>query len=68
VQNHQSEGARGPNEAEEAGGGALPARSPDGVDLTLIRWMLGLTPRERLEFLQSTIVSILRLRDVRHGS
>jgi len=26
--------------------------SPDGVDLTLIRWMLSLTPEERLRVLQ----------------
>ena len=29
-----------------------PAYSEDGVDLTLIRWMLGLTPEERLRVLQ----------------
>lgn len=26
--------------------------SPDGVDVTLIRWMLSLTPEERLRVLQ----------------
>jgi hypothetical protein len=36
--------------------------SPDGVDLTLIRWMLSLTPEERLEVLQANVSSILRLR------
>ena len=36
--------------------------SPDGVDLTLIRWMLSLTPEERLEVLQANVRSILRLR------
>ena len=39
-----------------------PTHSPDGVDLTLIRWMLSLTPEERLEVLQSNLWSILRLR------
>jgi hypothetical protein len=29
-----------------------PAYSDDGVDLTLIRWMLSLTPAERLQVLQ----------------
>ena len=29
-----------------------PAYSVDGVDLTLIRWMLSLTPAERLQVLQ----------------
>ena len=36
--------------------------SADGVDLTLIRWMLSLTPRERLLVLQQNIRSIMRLR------
>jgi len=30
-------------------------RSEEGVDLTLIRWMLSLTPAERLEVLQSLV-------------
>ncbi len=37
--------------------------SNDGVDLTLIRWMLSLTPMERLQVLQNNVRSILRLRD-----
>ena len=36
-----------------------PEYSEDGVDLTLIRWMLSLTQAERLEFLQKQINSIL---------
>jgi len=39
-----------------------PTHSEDGVDLTLVRWMLSLTPPERLETLQQTVRSILRLR------
>ena len=39
-----------------------PTHSEDGVDLTLIRWMLSLTPAERLEVLQNNVRSILRLR------
>jgi hypothetical protein len=39
--------------------------SADGVDLTLIRWMLSLTPTERLQVLQQNIRSILRLRGER---
>jgi hypothetical protein len=34
----------------------------DGVDLTLIRWMLTLTPEERLRTLENNIWSLLRLR------
>jgi len=39
--------------------------SKDGVDLTLIRWMLSLTPKERLLVLQQNIRSIMRLRSAR---
>ncbi len=34
----------------------------DGVDLTLIRWMLSLTPAERLAVLQSNMRSLEALR------
>jgi hypothetical protein len=37
--------------------------SEDGVDLTLIRWMLSLTPEERLITLQNNVWSLMRLRD-----
>jgi len=37
--------------------------SEDGVDLTLIRWMLSMTPAERLITLQNNIWSIIRLRN-----
>jgi hypothetical protein len=36
--------------------------SEDGVDLTLIRWMLSMTPSERLRTLQGFVRSIERLR------
>jgi len=36
--------------------------SADGVDLTLIRWMLSLTPAERLQVLQQNVNSIAKLR------
>ncbi len=36
--------------------------SEDGVDLTLIRWMLSLTPTERLRVLQQSVRSLRRLR------
>ena len=39
-----------------------PEYSDDGVDLTLIRWMLSLTPRERLAVLQDQVDSLLTLR------
>jgi tripartite-type tricarboxylate transporter receptor subunit TctC len=42
---------------------ALPTYNEDGVDLTLIRWMLSLTPQERLQVLQRTMEGIERLRN-----
>jgi len=42
--------------------------SEDGVDLTLIRWMLSLTPAERLQALQQSVQSLLRLRDGKTNS
>jgi hypothetical protein len=39
-----------------------PEHSDDGVDLTPIRWMLSLTPRERLAVLQDQVDSLLTLR------
>ena len=37
-------------------------RSKDGVDLTLIRWMLSLTPAQRLQVAQSAADSLQRMR------
>ena len=42
-----------------------PEIAPDGVDLSLIRWMLSLTPMERLESLQDLVDGVLALRDGR---
>ena len=41
-----------------------PAESPEGVDLTLIRWTLSLTPFQRLELLQDWVDGLTELR---HG-
>jgi hypothetical protein len=40
----------------------LPDYSEDGVDLTVIRWMLSLTPAERLKFLEERTADILAVR------
>ena len=37
----------------------------DGVDVTLIRWMLSLSPSQRLRILQRNVRSIIRLRNAR---
>ena len=41
--------------------------SEDGVDLTLIRWMLSLTPAERLQVLQRQVNAILAIRRLDAG-
>jgi hypothetical protein len=41
--------------------------SPDGVDLTLIRWTLSLTPAERIEFLEQRVNDILAIRELNAG-
>jgi hypothetical protein len=40
-----------------------PAYSADGVDLTLIRWMLSKSPWERLAVLEQAVASLQELRD-----
>jgi hypothetical protein len=45
----------------------LPTHSDDGVDLTLIRWMLSLTPAERLQVLQDNVNAILKIRNANEG-
>lgn len=37
--------------------------SEDGVDLTLIRWMLSLTPSERLQAVEDHANEIMELRE-----
>lgn len=47
---------------------ALPEYSPDGVDLSLIRWMLSLTPDQRLQFCEDRTNEILAIRELNaHG-
>jgi hypothetical protein len=48
------------NSAEPA---PAPEYSEDGVDLTLIRWMLSLTPAERLAVLEQHVNDILAIRE-----
>jgi hypothetical protein len=48
----------------KAGDPPRPEYSEDGVDLSLIRWMLSLTPLERLEFLEDQIDNILEIREL----
>ncbi len=48
---------------EPESAGLSETHSEDGVDLTLIRWMLSLTPAERLDVLQRHVSSILSIRE-----
>lgn len=41
-----------------------PERGEDGVDSTLIRWMLSLTPAERLDVLQDHLNAVLAIREL----
>jgi hypothetical protein len=38
----------------------LPTYSEDGIDLTLIRWMLSLSPAQRLDTLQQFVDTFIR--------
>lgn len=51
----------------EADPQVLTEYSEDGVDLTLIRWFLTLTPAERLQYHQRQINAIERIRDLNAG-
>ena len=42
--------------------------STDGVDLTLIRWMLSLTPAQRLEYLEQRVNDIIAIRELNAGT
>jgi len=56
-------------EQDPGSGRELPRHSADkgqaddGVDATLIRWMLGMTPAQRLDTLQSYVDAVLGIRD-----
>ena len=41
-----------------------PEYSEDGVDLSLIRWMLSLTPDQRLDFVEVRANDILAIREL----
>jgi hypothetical protein len=40
-----------------------PTYTEDGVDVTLIRWMLSLSPTERLQVLQESVQSLIRTKE-----
>lgn len=60
-----SDRERAQRDAEgDEGEAVLPLVNEDGVDLTLIRWSLGLTPLERLRMLQGHMDLANKMRDV----
>jgi len=46
--------------------GTVPQRNEneEGVDLTLIRWMLSLTPAERVEHIESIARSLQEIKEL----
>jgi len=44
-----------------------PEYSDDGIDLSLIRWTLSLTPAGRLQFVQNQTNRILAIRELNAG-
>ena len=59
----QTETRQTSQSAEYADEPTLPTYSEDGVDLTLIRWMLSFTPLERLRIMQQYAASTYRLQN-----
>jgi len=57
-----TEPRKSPASLEDGAPNAERPFSEDGVDLTLIRWMLGLTPTERLQAAQDMIDTAWALR------
>jgi len=49
----------------DTGKPGTPRATDDGVDVSLIRWMLSMSPAQRLAVLQKNANSILRLRSGR---
>jgi hypothetical protein len=60
--------APGSTRASAVIGEAHPAYDAAGVDRSLIRWMLSLTPSERLKHVQGTIDLARNVRRVPHGN
>jgi len=45
----------------------LPGYNEDGVDITLIQWMLSFTPAERLQIVQQSLRSIQEMQNASRG-
>ena len=60
-------GAMAESDGEAIDPGFLPDYSESGVDLSLIRWMLSLSPLERLQFLEERINDVREIRERNAG-
>jgi len=58
---------KSPTPADPVSARDSSTHSPDGVDLTLIRWMLSLSYEQRLRVLQTNLRSLQRLRRAAGG-
>jgi len=47
--------------------GPLTDYAEDGVDLTVIRWFLAMTPAERLAFHECQVDDVLAIRELNAG-
>jgi hypothetical protein len=65
---HPQSDASGAAVGSFARGDAHPAYDSAGVDRSLIRWMLSLTPSERLRHVQGTIDLVRDVRRVPNGN
>jgi hypothetical protein len=52
-----------PDDAASAAPDLAPEYALSGVDLSLIRWMLTLSPAERLELLDNRINEVIQVRE-----
>jgi hypothetical protein len=60
---HQTMPADRPSSEPAAQAPATTPPEDDGVDISLIRWMLSLTPMERLGVLEDAVNDLIELRD-----
>ncbi len=60
-QHREEQRSDGPDSAAEATA-PLPAFAADGTDLTVIRWMLAMSPEDRLRWLQTHMRGVADLR------
>ena len=53
--------------SQRVGDVVVPEHDERGVDVSLIRWMLSLSPLERLQILQNNLNAVARVREYQEG-